>query len=51
MSYHVVPRAGSPGSPGLDAFGPEKYIGQDASVTEIYLRAASPQLPSCTEGW
>ena len=31
-------RAGSPGSLGLAALGPEMCTGRDASVTEMYLR-------------
>ena len=41
LSYRVVPRAGSPMSPGLAALGPEKYIGRAASGTEMY-----PGLPA-----
>ena len=56
LCYCVVPRAVSPGSPGLAALGPETYTGQAASVTEMYLglpalsyrlvlRAGSPGSP------
>ena len=56
LSYRLVPRAGSPASPGLAALGPEKYPRRTALGTKMYPgqaalsyrlvpRAGSPACP------